>query len=68
MTPEQTRKLIDAFGSVRNFSIKLGLGEDDRALRRVTNWRLRGIPIAIQLHKRRELMRLEQFASRRGLL
>lgn len=68
MTPEQTQILISAVGGVRKFSIRLGLGEDDLTLRRVSNWRKRGVPAFVQLTKRRELNHIAHLAEKRGFL
>lgn len=70
MTPEETRRLIDAAGGNKAFAMQLGIDvvSNEKYASRVSWWRKRGIPPRIQLDKAKELSAIRASATRRGML
>lgn len=68
MTPEESRKLIDASGGNTAFALLLALPINPATVSRVGQWKRRGIPSDIVSSKAKELAGLRKSASRRGML
>lgn len=70
MTPDDTRKLIDAAGGNKAFAMQLGIDivNDPAYVYRVSAWRRRGLPPKVELEKLNEIASMRKSAARRGAL
>lgn len=66
LNPDQSRRLIAATGGCRAFAAKLGIDHEPGNVTRVDNWRVRGIPVLVQLQHKDTIARLARNARRRG--
>lgn len=70
MTPEDSRKLIEAAGGNKAFAMQIGIDvvNDPNYAFRVSMWKKRGIPAKVELAKRSEIAAIKIAATRRGAL
>lgn len=66
MHADFARALIAAHGGNTKFRKKLGIAHEPGSKTRVDNWQKRGIPLPVQLLKRRKLASLVRSARARG--
>lgn len=70
MTPEESRRLIEASGNNKAFALLIGIDPvaDPNYVYRISQWKRRGIPPKILLEKAKEIAEMKKSAARRGML
>lgn len=70
MTPDESRRLIEAAGGNKAFAMQIGIDvvADPNYAYRISQWKRRGIPPKILVSKAAELAEMKKSATRRGML
>lgn len=69
MTPDESRRLIEAAGGNKAFALQIGIDvvNDPNYAYRVAQWKRRGIPPKVELSKLKEIAAIRTAATRRGV-